>query len=83
MSMIGYSVINTKGQVTIPATIRKLLGVKTGGKVVVAHTADSIIIKQVANIFSLRGSVVPKSQPENFPLMRKKFTNYLSSRKTT
>ena len=79
--MIGYSVVNIKGQVTIPANIRKLLGVEPQDKMVIMKEEDRIVIQPMPDIFSLMGSVKPINKPENLKKMRKKFIEYLSSRK--
>ncbi|OGG17987.1 hypothetical protein A3D78_05900 [Candidatus Gottesmanbacteria bacterium RIFCSPHIGHO2_02_FULL_39_14] len=79
--MIGYSVVNIKGQVTIPAEIRKITGVEPQDKVAVMKENDRIVIQPLPDIFSLMGSVKPKSRPENLRKMRQKFIYYLSSRK--
>lgn len=79
--MIGYSVVNTKGQVTIPAPMRRSLLVEPGETVVITKVADAVMIKPVPDVFSLRGSVKPRTRPENFKAMRKNFIEYLGSRK--
>ena len=79
--MIGYSVVNTKGQVTIPADMRRSLRVKSGETVVVTKIADGVVIKPMPDVFSLRGSVIPRKQPEDFKAMRKQFVEYLGTRK--
>jgi len=79
--MIGYSVVNIKGQVTIPSEIRKIIGVKPQDKVVIMKEDDRIVIQNVPDIFSLMGSVKPKTKPEDLKKMRQKFIDYLSSRK--
>ncbi len=79
--MIGYSVVNMKGQVTIPAAIRKSLQVEPGETVVVTKVADAVVIKPMPDVFSLRGSVTPRKRPEDFKAMRKDFRAYLGSRK--
>lgn len=79
--MIGYSVVNIKGQVTIPAEIRKRIGIEPQDKVVIMKEEDRIMIQPLPDIFSLMGSVKPKSKPENLKKMRQKFIDYLSSRK--
>lgn len=79
--MIGYSVVNIKGQVTIPADIRKIIGVEPQDKVMVMEEEDRIVIQPMPDIFSLMGSVKPKSKPEDLKKMRKQFIDYLSSRK--
>jgi len=79
--MIGYSVVNIKGQVTIPADIRKITGVKPQDRVAVLKEDDRIVIQPLPDIFSLMGSVKPKTKPEDLRKMRQKFIDYLSSRK--
>ena len=79
--MIGYSVVNMKGQVTIPAAIRRSLRVEPGERVVVAKADDGILITPTFNIFALRGSVTPRKRPEDYKAMRKQFIDYLGSRK--
>jgi len=79
--MIGYSVVNTKGQVTIPADIRRSLRVEPGETVVVTQVADRVMIQPVADVFSLQGSIKPISRPEDFKAMRKSFIEYLGSRR--
>ena len=49
-----------KGQVTIPVSIRKALGVKPGQKVAFEKKKDQIIIKPAVDFFSLRGSIKSK-----------------------
>ncbi|KKS45753.1 hypothetical protein A3J20_05415 [Candidatus Gottesmanbacteria bacterium RIFCSPLOWO2_02_FULL_42_29] len=79
--MIGYSVVNIKGQVTIPADIRKITGVEPQDRVAVLKEDDRIVIQPLPDIFSLMGSVKPKTKPEDLRKMRQKFIDYLSSRK--
>lgn len=79
--MIGYSTITQKGQITLPAQIRKELGLKPNQKVVIAKDKKEIRVKAVPDIFSLYGSVKPKKRPEDFKGMRKDFIRYLSNRK--
>jgi AbrB family looped-hinge helix DNA binding protein len=78
--MLGYSLVNQKGQVTIPSEIRKLLGFVISEKVMVVKNLDSVVIRRVPDVFALRGSVQPFKKPEDFKKMRKKFKNYLASR---
>lgn len=73
--------ITQKGQVTIPAKIRRELGLLPKQKVIIVKEADGAKIKPVKDFFSLFGSVKPRSRPENFKAMRKEFIKYLSKRK--
>lgn len=78
--MIGYSTVTQKGQVTIPVSIRQFAGIAVRQRVMIAADQDGVKIKPAPDIMSLYGSVAPRSRPENFPAMRKKFINYLSTR---
>ena len=78
--MIGYSTITQKGQVTIPAPIRELLGLRPRQRVVIIKDADGARIKPASNFFSLFGSVKTKKKT-NIRAMRKSFIRYLGSRR--
>ena len=79
--MLGYSIVNQKGQVTIPANIRKELNIQPEDKVVISKTDEGIVVKHSPSIKSLRGSVASKGKSEDFKKMRESFENYLASRK--
>ncbi|OGK17474.1 hypothetical protein A2774_05515 [Candidatus Roizmanbacteria bacterium RIFCSPHIGHO2_01_FULL_39_12c] len=79
--MIGYSTVTQKGQITVPAAIRKNLGLHPNQKVIIIKQGDSAVVKSAANFYSLRGSIKPKKFPEDLKKMRKNFTDYLSGRK--
>lgn len=79
--MIGFSTITQKGQVTIPADIRRELGLLPRQKVVIIKDADGAKVKSIPDFFSLFGSVKPMRRPEDFKKMRKAFIKYISSRK--
>ena len=49
------STISTKGQITLPARIRKQLGIKPRDRVAIDVVEDAIVIKRAVNIFELRG----------------------------
>jgi antitoxin PrlF len=64
--MTPKSTLSAKGQVTIPAKVRKSLGLKPGDKVaykVVGNKAELIAIK--GTILDAAGSVKPKKRPED------------------
>ena len=63
--------LTSKGQVTVPAEIRRLLDVKSGDQVVFRVTEDGVKIE--ATTVSLEdtfGAVRPLSRPENFAKLR-------------
>ncbi len=78
--MIGYSTITQKGQVTIPAPIRALLGLQPRQRVVITKDADGARIKLAPDFFSLLGSVKTKKKM-NIRAMRKSFIQYLGRRR--
>jgi AbrB family looped-hinge helix DNA binding protein len=61
------STMTKRGQVTLPADVRRLLGTKPKDKVIFTIEGDQVCVKQAA--FSLEkayGSVKPSSRPEDF-----------------
>lgn len=69
-----------KGQVTIPASIRKFLGMKPRQRVMIVKDADGARITSAADFFSLFGSVKTKKKM-NIRAMRKSFIRYLGTRR--
>ena len=47
--------ISSKGQITLPASVRKKLGFKPHDRVSVEATENAVVIKPVVDFFSLRG----------------------------
>lgn len=78
--MIGYSTVTQKGQVTIPSSIRRALELNPKARVVILHQEDGALIKLAPDIAALRGSVNPRTKPENFRAMRRAFIDYLSTK---
>jgi len=73
------STITQKGQVTIPKNIRNALHLKTNDKVIFVRRGESIIIKPVRDILSLRGTIeVEKSR--DFESIRGKVKTEVSKR---
>jgi len=50
---------NTKGQIVIPATMRRKYGIKTGTRFVVSDNGDSIVLKPITEQYlkKLQGSL--------------------------
>ena len=65
------STITGKGQVTIPAAVRRRLGIKAGGKVVFRLTEGRVELTppglSLADTF---GAIPPRRQPEDFQELR-------------
>ncbi|RMD49326.1 MAG: AbrB/MazE/SpoVT family DNA-binding domain-containing protein [Ignavibacteria bacterium] len=68
MAEIMYTVnISPKGQITLPAKIRKRLGLKSHDKVALIFRGDELILKPLrGTIRDFRGALKPRQKPENF-----------------
>lgn len=55
--------ITSQGQISIPAKIRRELGIKKGSRAIVTAKKGEIVIKPVADFFSLRGSLKTSKPP--------------------
>lgn len=77
--MIGYSTITQKGQVTIPASIRALLGLQPRQRVVIMKEAAGAVIRPESDFFSLYGSIKSKRKL-NITAMRRSAKKLLSRR---
>lgn len=77
--MIGYSTVTQKGQVTIPADIRKALHLKTNQKVMIVQEADGAKVKAATDFFSLAGSL-RSSKPFDSAAMRKSAKKFIGRR---
>lgn len=49
--------VTQKGQATIPAPIRKILGIKSNSKIIIELKGNEASIKPVADFFEMKGSV--------------------------
>lgn len=74
------TVVTRKGQITLPADIRRLLGVKVGDKMVVSLTASEggqalqVTLKPVRSVAEMTfGAVPPRAQPVDLDRMRRMF----------
>jgi antitoxin PrlF len=71
------SVVTRKGQITLPAELRKLLGIEEGDKVALSLLgADQrqIRVRPVRSVAELTfGAVTPRKQPEDFNELRQQF----------
>jgi len=63
--------VTVKGQVTIPAEVRKATGVKPNSQVTVRLQEGKVVIEPVAmTLEESFGSVTPITRPENFKQLR-------------
>ena len=64
------SSVTQKGQATIPATIRKKLGIKPNSKIVFELKNNEASIKPVTDFFALKGSI-KSDKPFNIDAMER------------
>jgi AbrB family looped-hinge helix DNA binding protein len=67
--------VTSKGQVTIPAAVRSVLGLKARDKVVfdVDSEAGTATLRRLDRIADLYGAVTPGARPEDFSKLREEF----------
>lgn len=69
--------VTQKGQATIPAIIRKHLGIKTNSKVVFEVKNNEVILKSAEDFFAMKGSVKSK-KPFSMKAMEKAVVEAIS-----
>ncbi len=57
------STISVKGQITLPARLRRKLGMRPNDRVVIEAVEDAIVIKRATDFFELEG-FLGKALPE-------------------
>lgn len=71
------SVVTRRGQITLPAEIRKSLGIKEGDKVAFSlgnPERAQVILRPVHSVAELTfGAVTPRKRPEDFEELRRSF----------
>ena len=71
------SVVTRKGQITLPAELRKFLGIEEGDKVALSLLGPDkrqIRLRPVRSVAELTfGVVTPRKQPEDFDELRQRF----------
>jgi len=55
--------VTQKGQITLPAEIRKRKGIKPGDKVQVSEEKGEIKVKPIADFFSFKGALKGRKLP--------------------
>lgn len=72
--IVDESRVTQKGQVTIPAAIRKQLGLMPGDKVrFETDDGDVKITRATSRLLDGYGAVTPRSRPEDFDALREEF----------
>lgn len=64
--------VTVKGQVTIPADVRKALKIKPKDRVAFSLAGNEVRLRPIQSpVLSSFGAVKPKNRPEDFPRMRR------------
>ena len=73
----ALTVVTRKGQITVPAEIRRALGLKEGDKVAVSLTDPKqreVTLRPVQSVAEATfGAVTPKKRPEDLKALRREF----------
>lgn len=72
--IVDESRVTQKGQVTIPASIRKQLGLRPGDKVRFETDDGNVkITRATSRLLDGYGAVTPRSRPEDYDALREEF----------
>lgn len=78
--MILTAKITSKGQITLPKEVRKLLNVQEGNVIVFEKEDDKIVIKPARTLRDFKGLLKNINKGENFDEIRKKVKKYVGKR---
>ena len=78
--MILTAKITSKGQITLPKEVRKLLNVQEGNVIVFEKENDKIVIKPAKTLRDFKGLLKNKKTEENFEDIRKKVKKSMGKR---
>jgi len=79
---MATSIISSKGQVTLPARMRRQLGLRPNDPVTIETVGDAIVIKRAADFFELRGFLGKALAPEvEARRMREAVSRHVQDRK--
>ena len=76
--MQQISRITTKGQVTIPKSLRKKMNLKAGDQVLFIDKGDDVVLKSVKTLLDLKGFIKSAKKPEDWKSMRKSAQEYVA-----
>lgn len=49
------AIVSSKGQITLPANLRRQAGIRPHDRVVIEGSADGLVVKRAPDFFELRG----------------------------
>ncbi|MGB9736109.1 MAG: AbrB/MazE/SpoVT family DNA-binding domain-containing protein [bacterium] len=75
--MMAATKISSKGQITLPKAVRKLLKVHYGSVVVFEKEEDKIVIRPAATLKEFKGYLKGKKQAIDYDNIRKRVKEYV------
>ncbi len=72
--------VTSKGQITLPREIRKLLNIKEGNIVAFQKEDDRIVIKSARTLKEFKGFLKGRGRTADFDEMRKKAKEYIGKK---
>jgi len=79
-SMVVTAKITSKGQITLPREVRKLLKVDAGAVVVFEKEDDKVVVRTAKTLREFKGFLKGKAVSTDFDAMRDKAKKYLGGR---
>jgi len=70
---MNLSTVTQKGQITVPISFRKLLGIESYDKVLFEKKDGKVLISKAVDIMSLSGSLKPKKNKGVDPLRAREY----------
>lgn len=78
--MAATAKITSKGQITLPKEVRRLLKVEAGAVVVFEKEDDKVVVRTAKTLKEFRGFLKGKSATADFDEMRAKTKKYLGDK---
>ena len=73
--------ITSQGQISIPAKIRRQLGLNKNSKAIVSTDGEKIIVEPTKDLLDLAGSLKTNKKPLSNKKLHDMFSNYMTYRK--
>jgi AbrB family looped-hinge helix DNA binding protein len=78
--MVVTAKVTSKGQITLPKEVRRLLNIDKGSVVFFEKKDDKIVLKTAKTLREFKGHLRGKSAPTDFDVMRNKAKEYLGGK---
>lgn len=70
--------VTSQGQISIPVTVQKKLGIRKNGKAFLKVEKNRLIVEPVPDFFELKGSVVTDKKPLKSREIHDRFSEYIA-----